>query len=71
MEEYHILNAVKPKFLRTKYPYNWVSPEKILLTQKKITIMSKELHSDTKQLNTKPSNTNKLGGGDALIVFYG
>lgn len=68
MEEYNILNTIKPKFLRTKYPYNLVSPEKITLTQKKITIMAKELSSN----NNPNSNKGKLGGSDVVqITFYG
>ncbi len=69
MEEYNILNAIKPKFLRTKYPYNFVNPEKIILTQKKITIMAKELSS--KQSNSN-SDKSKLGGSTpSQITFYG
>jgi hypothetical protein len=64
MDEYNILNSIKPKFLKTKYPYNLVSPEKILLTQKKITIMAKELSNQKK--------TNNKTGGDIKqqITFY-
>lgn len=73
MEEYNILNTIKPKFLRTRYPYNLVSPEKIILTQKKITIMAKELSSNSKS-NSKESNSNKGKFGGSIsqpVTFYG
>ena len=63
MEEYNILNTIKPKFLRSKFPYNWISPEKIILTQKKITILAKEF---------KSNKSNKFGGNiKHSITFYG
>jgi hypothetical protein len=69
MEEYNILNTIKPKFLRTKYPYNLVSPEKIMLTQKKITIMAKELSPNQSKSNP---NKGKFGGSiHPQITFYG
>ncbi len=61
MKDYNILNTVKPKFLRTQYPYNLVDPKKILLTQKKITILAKSF-----------SKTDGIKGGkEHLITFYG
>lgn len=61
LKEYNILNSVKPKFLRTQYPYNLVDPKKIIMTQKKITILAKSQKKEKK-------------GGDERttpIYFYG
>jgi hypothetical protein len=61
MEAYNILNTIKPKFLISKFPYNLVNPEKIILTRKKISIMVKRL--------------KQVEGGrvkeDLRIVLYG
>jgi len=60
MEEYSVLNAIKPTFSKTKYPYNLIDPAKIIFTQKKVEIMAKELSSQ------------KKGGYECPpIVFYG
>jgi hypothetical protein len=60
LKEYNILNSVKPKFLRTQYPYNLVDPKKIIMTQKKITILAK-------------TQKEKKGGAEkqTIIYFYG
>ncbi len=74
MEEYNILNTVKPAFLRTKFPYNLVDPEKIVLTQKKITILVKELNSTMDATKQDPTAKKaKHGGGFIVhgITFYG
>ena len=61
MEAYNILNTIKPKFLISKFPYNLVNSEKIILTRKKISIMVKRL--------------KQVEGGrvkeDLRIVLYG
>lgn len=61
LKEYNILNSVKPKFLRTQYPYNLVDPKKIIMTQKKITILA------------KAQKKEKKGGDERTppIYFYG
>lgn len=53
MDAYNLLNNVKPGFLRPQYPYNLVDPAKIILTQKKITIIAKQLKSKDKKLKSK------------------
>jgi hypothetical protein len=65
IDEYEILNAVKPLYLRTQYPYNLVSNNQIVFTQKKITIMAKNTNTTTP--------VKKKGGYDAnhQIIFYG
>lgn len=59
--EYELLNAVKPKILKSQYPYNLVDKTKIVFTQKKITIMAKELKAKT--------GGNEMPVG--RIFFYG
>jgi len=69
---YKLLNSVKPVYFQTKFPYNLVTKDKILVTDKKIKIMVKSTH------NTNKSGT-KSGGGDNRhsahyaqpIIFYG
>lgn len=68
MEEYNILNSVKPGFLKPKYPFNLVDPKKIMLTQKKITILAKSLELKTNTMNSH----KKVGGHNGRhITFYG
>lgn len=38
MDEYNILNTIKPAYFRSKFPYNIVNPEKIKFTMNKIII---------------------------------
>jgi hypothetical protein len=45
---YNILLTVKPEYLRTKFPYNKLTPDKIILTQNKINIIAKEIDNDMK-----------------------
>lgn len=62
LEYYNILNAVKPANQRSKYPYSVVDKDKIIFTQKKITIVAKEL---------KSADRGKSGGAVSKIRFYG
>jgi hypothetical protein len=68
MDEYNILNSVKPIIHRPKYPYNLFDSKKIIKTQKKITILVKELESTT---NQNEKNKPKQGGNSRTILFYG
>ena len=67
MEEYNILNSIKPSFLRTKYPYNFVNPEKIVIMQKKIPIMVKELKAKVAAVD---ADEEKTGGSYRVLVHY-
>jgi hypothetical protein len=65
MDEYNILNNVKPVYFRGKFPYSIINPESIKFTMNKIVIWAKE---------EKKSN-NKVGGGTKRVTpkikFYG
>ena len=39
MEHYHALNRIKPFFYQTKYPFNTLTPDKIIFTENKIDIL--------------------------------
>ncbi len=74
MKEYNILNTVKPKFLRTQYPYNLLDPKKILMTQKKITILAKSFANKKEGGVDKSFATKKEGDAPSSnnpITFYG
>lgn len=64
MDEYNILNSIKPAYFRSKFPYNIVDPNKIKFTMKKIEIWAKE---------EDKNNTQKKGGVEIYspIIFYG
>lgn len=62
MDEYNILNSVKPKYFKTTYPYSLVDPEKITFTQKKIKLLVKSTTADGKKTGGKEVN---------VVVFYG
>ena len=62
MDEYNILNTIKPAYFRSKFPYNIVNPEKIKFTMNKIVIWAKEdnkkhmggVQKDPPVLNAQP-----------------
>ena len=37
---YHILNNIKPDYMKTKFPYNYWTPEKIFETQNIVKLLS-------------------------------
>ena len=65
MDEYNILNNVKPVYFKGKFPYSIINPESIKFTMNKIVIWAKEEKKDNK----------KVGGGAKYgackIKFYG
>ncbi len=42
IEGYRILNSIKPFYFQTKYPFNAMSPQKIIFTENKIEILAKD-----------------------------
>ena len=64
LEIYNTLNKIKPKYNKTKFPYNYWTPEKITETHKSIKI---HLSSDKKFFKSdkpklKSYNKKKYGG---------
>lgn len=59
IEGYYLLNHIKPKYFQTPYPYNEWNAEKIIMTQKNITIPVKQ----TKAKKVK-------GGAESQISIY-
>ena len=57
---YRILNDIKPPFKRTKYPYSYWTPDKIVYTQKKIKL---EFSKDEEFFKRPSKNKKKRGGG--------
>ena len=55
MNLYILLNAVKPYFLQTQYPFNFIDKNKIIFTKNKISIMVKSLNNSQKS-STKIKN---------------
>ncbi len=65
MEEYNILNSIKPAYFRSRFPYNIIDPKKIKFTMNKIEIWAKE---------EDKSNPHAKTGGSVKpipIKFYG
>lgn len=64
LNNYCILNAIRR--LPSKFPYNSVSPDKIVLLKKKIKI------SVLERKKAPIDDTSKQGGSTtAMLVFYG
>ena len=68
LEIYNKLNKIKPKYNKTKFPYNYWTPEKITETHKSIKL---ELSSDKKFF--KSYNKKKYGGSiffsDKILII--
>jgi energy-converting hydrogenase Eha subunit F len=67
MDEYNILNSIKPVYFRSKFPYNIVSPAKIKFTMNKISIW---VADDTKK-HVGGDVKHSSGGSITPIIFYG
>jgi hypothetical protein len=71
LESYNILNTIVPKYLKNYYPYTDMTPEKILFTQKKISLLVKKYDKYDKSGKYDKSKNKVKGGGNLPIVFYG
>jgi energy-converting hydrogenase Eha subunit F len=67
MDEYNILNTVKPAYFRSKFPYNIVSPAKIKFTMNKINIWV----ADDKKKHVGGNVERSSDGITPQITFYG
>jgi len=65
---YHILNSIKPVYFQTKFPYDKITPSKIVFTKRKIEIMSKEYEKFKKSKKTK-SNKEHIGGYNKIVIY--
>lgn len=66
IEIYNILNTIKPDYMKTKFPYNYWSTEKIFETQKIVKMISSK---DKKLLISVTSAKKKKGGMTSLIYI--
>ena len=76
LENYNILNTIIPRYLKNYYPYTDFNPEKILLTQKKLSLLVKKYDKYNKKDKYKKNKmqnnkNNKKGGSHTTITFYG
>jgi hypothetical protein len=77
MEEYNILNSIKPRHFKTDYPYNLVDPAKILFTRNKIKLLVKQTDKKGGKEMSRFDNLDELDLGyldpetPGSIVFYG
>ena len=67
IQKYEVLNTVLPFFHTTRYPYNTISHNKIIETQKEIELVYQ--HEDA-FFSKKPIKPNKKGGDDEKINVY-
>ena len=82
VEGYNILNSLKPSYFQTNYPFDNLTPEKIIFTKNKISIMAKEYEKflESKKFKNNANDRNrdnnaynrKHGGGPTnnKITFY-
>lgn len=66
IEMYNILNTIKPNYAKTKFPYNYWTPEKIFETQKIVKMISSK---DKKFLISTTRAKKKRGGMTNLIYI--
>ncbi len=72
IDSYRILNSIKPLYFQTKFPYDKITPSKIVFTKRKIEIMSKEYEKfkKSKKKVHKNTETEYVGGYNNKIVIY-
>ena len=71
LQIYNILETVKPPYFQTKFPYDVLTPNKILLTKNKITIIAKNFDAFIK---TAPWKKKKNGGSEnslPILIYHG
>lgn len=71
LESYNILNTIVPRYLKTFYPYTDMTPEKILFTQKKISLLVKKYDKYNNTYKADKHKNLKKGGNTTTITFYG
>jgi hypothetical protein len=65
LENYNILNTIIPRYLKNYYPYTDFNPEKILLTQKKMSLLVKKYDKySTKNNKKNNADNNKKNNAD-------
>ena len=67
LETYNILNNIKPHFKKTRYPYNYWSPDKIIFTRNKIHLI---MTKNKQVFHNRNKKKTFRGGGELYNDSY-
>jgi hypothetical protein len=73
VEGFEILNTLQPEFLKSKYPYDQLSKEKVLFTKKKIEILSAKIDEYKQKpmnllISSSKNQSSKIYGSSEIIL---